>query len=372
MKVIFTTNLPSPYRVDFFNELGKSCDLTVVYERASSSERDSKWKGSPAVNFEEVFLNLQNSGVDLAKGSDLKEYIKSHEADFLVFTNYSSPATREAIIWCRLHGRKYYMEYDGGFFKRDPFLKRIVKKLLLKGAAGHFTTADGHIRYLMSLGIKKDIIYKYPFTSVTEDDLKVADELVAKGSHYFKKKLGIIEEQMIVSVGRFTYENGYGKGYDILMQLADKLSSNIGIYIIGDRPTSEFVEWQKKNHLDNVHFVGFKAKNELIEYYAAADLFILLSRGDVWGLVINEAMSLSLPVITSNMCISGLELIKDGKNGFVVDLNDESQILNSIFAILNNLDYCTQLGSCSRKLIQNYTIEEMSRYHHRIFNKAFL
>lgn len=43
MKILFITNLPSPYRVDFFNELGKKIDLTVCYERESSSERDAKW-----------------------------------------------------------------------------------------------------------------------------------------------------------------------------------------------------------------------------------------------------------------------------------------------------------------------------------------
>lgn len=372
MKVIFTTNIPSPYRVDFFNELGKSCDLTVVYERVSSTERNSKWKGSAAINFEEVFLNLQNSSVDLAKGSALKEYVKSHNADFLFFTNYSSPATREAIIWCRLHGRKYYMEYDGGFCKKDSFLKRRLKILLLKGASGHFTTAEQHIQYLESLGIKRDIIYKYPFTSVTESDLNKADRIITAGTRYFKQKLGITENKMIISVGRFSYENGYGKGYDILMELATSVGKNVGIYIIGDNPTNEFVEWKKNSGLNNVHFVGFKTKDELTEYYAAADLFVLLTRGDVWGLVINEAMSFGLPIITTDKCIAGLELIKNGKNGFIVSLSDKSQILNCILRVINNTDYCHRLGKNNRILINNYTIEEMSKFHHRIFNELIL
>lgn len=38
--VMSLTNIPSPYRVKFFNELGTKCDLTVVFEKRSSSERD--------------------------------------------------------------------------------------------------------------------------------------------------------------------------------------------------------------------------------------------------------------------------------------------------------------------------------------------
>ena len=52
IKVLFVTNLPSPYRVEFFNELGKHVELTVIYERHSASDRDSKWKGTKANCFE--------------------------------------------------------------------------------------------------------------------------------------------------------------------------------------------------------------------------------------------------------------------------------------------------------------------------------
>lgn len=368
MKVIFTTNLPSPYRVDFFNELGKSCDLTVVYERTSSAERDTKWKGSPALNYKEVYLSLQNCSVDLAKGSALKDYIKSHEADFLFFTNYSSPATREAIIWCRWHGRKYYMEYDGGFNKRDSFLKRIVKKFLLKGASGHLTTADEHINYLLSLGIKPEFIFKYPFTSVSKKDIEKISTIISSGKQKYKSKLGISEQRMILTVGRFSNGTAYRKGYDIMMEIAAKLDPGIGVYFIGEEPPIDFIEWKENQNLRNVHFVGFKTKNELAEYYAAADLFVLLTREDIWGLVINEAMAYGLPVITSDRCVAGLELVKNGVNGYLVDLDNRDEIVKSINTILTNSPLREQMETNNKDVIENYTIEKMSEYHSSFFN----
>ena len=53
-KVLFSTNVPSPYRMDFFNELGKYCDLTVCFERKTASDRDGKWKGKAPETFKAV------------------------------------------------------------------------------------------------------------------------------------------------------------------------------------------------------------------------------------------------------------------------------------------------------------------------------
>ena len=145
-KVLFATNVPSPYRVDFFNELGKYCELTVCFERKTASDRDVKWKGKSPENFQAVQLDLKPYKEDRSRGSALKNYIKVHELDVIIFTNYVSPATMSAISWCKHHKRPFYIEYDGGFYKKDKFPLNILKKYLLCGAAGHLTTFDVHIK----------------------------------------------------------------------------------------------------------------------------------------------------------------------------------------------------------------------------------
>lgn len=366
-KVIFSTNLPSPYRVDFFNELGKYCDLTVVYERQSSSERNAAWIGCEAYNFKEVYLDLELVGVDQSKGSALRKYIKDNNSDILVFTNYVSPAVMEAIIWCRFHGREYYMEYDGGFNKKDSAHKRILKQFLLKGAKGHLTTADEHIRYLISLGIKENTIHKYPFTSISEEDILAANRLTAD-KQFYKDKLGIKEEKVILSVGRFSYNKGYGKGFDILMRVAPSLPTNVGIYIVGDEPTKEFLKWKNDGNLQHVHFIGFKDKNSLAEYYAAADIFTILTRGDVWGLVVNEAMAYGLPVVASNRCIAALEMVKDGENGYIVDINNLNKLSTIYTNLLLDLDLQKRMSENSLRIVGFHTRKCMVDRHLDVWN----
>ena len=76
---------------------------------------------------------------------------------------------------------------------------------------------------------------------------------------------------------------------------------------------------KQEMRLDNWHFVGFKTKDQLSLWYLAADIFAMPTREDIWGLVINEAISVGLPVVSSNRCIAALEIVHPGINGFVFE-----------------------------------------------------
>ncbi len=360
-KVIFCTNLPSPYRVDFFNELGKYCDLTVLYERHNSAERNAAWKGTDAKNFKEVYLALQLVGVDRSKGSALKNYIKDHESEFLIFTNYVSPATMQAIVWFRLHGRQYYIEYDGGFNKKDTLLKSVLKKFLLKGAIGHLTTADEHIRYLKSLGIADARIYKYPFTSISEQDIVDANVLTFDGRTYFKRKLGIKETKVVLSVGLFLHEEKYTDDYGVLMHFAESLDSSVGIYVVVEHAQNLPLDCNKVS-VGNIHFIVAEGNNNLSEFYAAADLFTILSCGEGCGQVLNEAMAYGLPIISSNQCIAGTELVDNGENGYILDLEDFNAMKKCFTELIHDDVRLSSLGKCSYiKTVCNFS--QMAEIH---------
>ncbi len=367
-KVLFSTNVPSPYRVDFFNELGKYCDLTVCFERQTASDRDGKWKGKAPENFKAVQLDLKPYKEDRSKGNALKNYIKENQFDIVILTNYVSPATMSAISWCKRHKKPYYIEYDGGFNKKDCFPISVLKKYLLCSAAGHFTTCEEHKKYLLSIGIKEDKIFKYPFTSLREEDLQNASVLSYDEKNALKQSLDMSENKIVITVGRFTYGGGYGKGYDTLLEAALSMR-DVGIYIIGGEPTEEFIEMKNKLQLENVHFIGFKSKIELAEYYKAADAFALLTRGDIWGLVINEAMAYSLPIVTTDKCIAGLELVENGENGYIVPVGNADVTAEKINAILCDEALSVKMGHESRRRIEGYTIEKMAERHMEIFKQ---
>jgi glycosyltransferase involved in cell wall biosynthesis len=69
--------------------------------------------------------------------------------------------------------------------------------------------------------------------------------------------------------------------------------------IVGDgqlRNVSQ--DYTEKHSLDSVRFFGFHDRDEIKQYYATADLLVLPSRRETWGIVVDEAMCFGLPVIT--------------------------------------------------------------------------
>jgi glycosyltransferase involved in cell wall biosynthesis len=362
MTVLWLTNIPSPYRVNFFNELGKFCDLTVLFEKRVSSERDNSWENFNIEHFKAEFLPGKSIGVAEAFCPSILKYLNP-KYDHIVVTTYSDPTGFFAITYMKGNGISYEIEGDGAFPSASMGVKDKIKSFLLSSANRYFSTANLHDEYYMQYGAKKEQIVRYPFTSLYKDDI------FENPSHYDEKKkirlkLGIKEEKVVISVGRFSYLNGYGKGYDAILRAAARLKdSDIGWYIVGGEPTEEFAKMTKDMQLTNVHYVDFKPKEELKEYYRASDLFVLMTIGDVWGLVINEAMACGLPVITTDKCVAGVELVTNGENGYIVPVGDDEALAERTTEILNTPDAVEYMGNASLRKIQGYTIENMAKTH---------
>lgn len=358
MKIFFVTNLPSPYRVDFFNELGKYYDLTVGYERKRASDRDKRWVGDVALNFKEEYLKLQQYRSSSSKGDAIVKYIKNNKFDIIIFSGYSSPSVIRAILYCQRHKIRYFVEYDGGFNKPEPFYKRLIKKHLISRAYGHFITCEELKKYLLSLKIPEGRIHMYPFSSLKNED--ILESLPSpEEKKQLKINLGIPEDRIIIAVGQFIHR----KGFDVLLNALRTVDSSVGVYIIGGTPTEEYIAMKKDYMLDNVHYIDFMSKKELKKWYCAADLFVFPTREDIWGLVINEAMACGLSVISTNRCIAATELIRDDFNGYVVAVDNPDELAEKINHVISDDKMLAEMGERSLHRIRSYTIENMVQKH---------
>ena len=115
--------------------------------------------------------------------------------------------------------------------------------------------------------------------------------------------------------------------------------------------------------LDNVHFLEFMKKDALTRYYRAADIFVLMTVGDVWGLVINEAMACGLPVITTDKCVAGQDLVSDDENGYIVPVGDDAMLTDRLNRIFADPVAVERMAKTSLEKIAPYTIENMAKVH---------
>ena len=255
----------------------------------------------------------------------------------------------------------YSLESDGAFKGCGNGIRERLKRYVISGAKECYSTNYLNDEYFEYYGAKKENIKRYPFTSLYQKDI-LKKVLSVEEKLQLRKELNITEEKVILSVGQFIYR----KGFDVMLNAMKGIDKSIGVYIVGGKATDEYLQLKEENGLTNVHFVGFKIKEELKKYYKAADLFVLPTREDIWGLVINEAMANALPIITTDRCGAGLELVDD-RNGKIIPANDIDSLQIAIKNIFE-VNKCGQMGEESLARVKNYTIENMVKTHLDLLN----
>ncbi|MCQ2229259.1 MAG: glycosyltransferase family 4 protein [Bacteroidales bacterium] len=352
MKILFLTNLPTPYRVDFYNELGKHVNLTVLVESKRSSSLCFNYNDDKDLAFELIYLNDQQLDEKRINWNVLKML---DGYDKVVISAYHTYTGLLALLYLKLKGLPYWFETDGGMISyNESFIARYVKRFFIGGAIGYFSPSTGSDEYLNYYGAS-DSIYRYPFSSLKDEDV-IECVLMPSEKKTIRKKLGIKEEKMILAVGQFIHR----KGFDVLLKTAEHMDENIGIYIVGGTPTDDYLDIQEKLRLTQVHFEGFKTKEELSDYFKAADLFVHPTREDIWGLVVNEAMAFGLPVITTNKCVAGVELVD---KEWIVNTESPDQLKIKIEALMQDEMLSLNVSKRNLQKIREHTIEYMVKAH---------
>ncbi|MBQ8834490.1 MAG: glycosyltransferase family 4 protein [Oscillospiraceae bacterium] len=363
-RVLFVTNVAAPYRVSFFEELSREMEVTVLLTDSTEQHqtRNAAWFVSRQVGYRQVQLEkclLTLGGERLC--TDVLDWLKK-PWDAIVVCGYSSPTVLLAMAWLRLRGIPFYMEVDGGLIREESRLKYRFKKLLVTAADRWISSGAYTTQYLAHYGAREEDTSFYPFSSLREADI-LSQAVSREEKCSLRRELGIGEANMVLSIGQFIPR----KGFDVLLRAAAKLQPDTGIYIVGGEPTEEYLRLREELDLTNIHFVGFLKKEELANYYRAADVFVLPTREDIWGLVINEAMACGLPVVTTDKCVAGLELIEEGISGYIVPVDDPEKLAEKLNTVLSGDPGA--MGAAALEKIRPYTIENMARAHVEIFNQ---
>ena len=361
-RVLFITNYASPYRVCFYDELAKYMDVTVLFSDRieDKKHRSADWFISGEGRFRAVQLEKRVAsmgGRDLCL--DVTAWLKQ-SWDAIVVCGYAYPTVVLAMTYMWLHKIPFYMEVDGGLIRETSGPKYWFKRSLVSQATRWISSGNYTTKYLVHYGAREENVYLYPFTSLWEKEIS-AEVPSREEKQQLRQKLDLSEEKIVLYVGRYDPK----KGMDDLLHVCPCLDKNAGIYFVGGEPSEDHLVFCNENALSNVHFVGFKKKEALEEYYRAADVLVLPTKSDVWGLVINEAMAQGLPVITTDRCVAGVELVENGVNGYIVPVNNNSALEAAINRILSE-DYGA-MGKASLEKIRPYTFENMAKAHVDIF-----
>ena len=164
-------------------------------------------------------------------------------------------------------------------------------------------------------------------------------------------------KKFVLGVGRL----GFEKGFDQLILAFSNLEiENIDLLIVGDGAEKQhLLNLIDKLHLKGrVHLLG--AKNELLDYYRQAELFVLPSRNEGYPNALIEAMSNGCPSIAMNCEFGPSEIIQNGVNGLLIENNNIHMLSKAMAKVLNNPSFKAKLAANARKIGQTNSLDVIS------------
>lgn len=361
-KILYITNIPAPYTVEFFNALGKNYELTVVFEGKNSAERDSSWSRFNAIGFSYIVIDKKNAS-PLRLPTGILKILKEQLYDLYIVGNYSTPTGMLAITWLRKKRLPYAIHADGGLISNDSLLRFQVKRHFIRGASMYFSSGKMTTEYFVHYGADSSKIHEYPFSSVHLDQIRSMYDV-----DYYRQSLELgTNDKIVVSVGQIIPR----KGFDVLIRAISLVSVKVKLYIIGGEATEDLKKLIHDLKLENVEFIPFVPFKVTLEYMAAADVFALLTREDIWGLVINEAMSMGTPIVSTNKCVAAVEMIEDGVNGYIVESEDFGAAAERISYLLEHETLSREMRKNNVQKSKMYTIETMTDSYTDTINNFF-
>jgi len=133
----------------------------------------------------------------------------------------------------------------------------------------------------------------------------------------------------ILMVGRLAPEKNFSLALNAMREVIKKI--NALLVVVGEGTERQKLEREVLSGLEaNVRFEG--RQENLGEYYASADCFLLTSNYEGYALAATEAITSGLPVIMSDVGVAG-EIVKDGENGLVVSVGDKNKFAEAIIKL---------------------------------------
>lgn len=360
LKILFVFNHPAPYKVRLFNALAKDVDLHVVFERAKASNRNPLFYQAGPLNFTYSVLR----GLPLGKENHLSmgiiKFLKNHHFDLIIMNGYSTLSEMLAINFLKKRQIPYIFYINGGIVKKECRLKYLIKRHFILGADHYFSPCIEASEYLTHYGVEKESIHHYPYATIYENEI-IPALLTPQEKLALRKEAAIPGEQVFVSISQFIKR----KNNFALLKAWRHVDPNLHLVLIGEGPQKKLYEaYIAEKKIVNVSIKPFLKREALLHYIRMFDHFILLSKEDIYGHVINEALSQGLDVIATPQMVAARHLIKPGENGYLVNYLDEVDILKKIIAITQH-----PLQQQSIVTAKNNTIEKMAETHIEILRK---
>ena len=327
-RVIYWNNIPAPYMVERFNALAdrQTIDLEVWFSERTVPDRswrldESEWR------FRYRFvprLSIGGRGVGVAT-----QLLRRHSPDLLVMQYGALEYVLgwAGAVWRGWRSALWVEVTFDSLVRRRPH-REWLKRRMFSRVDGVLTAGQDGAAFARRYGATDDRIHLV--RHVVDAGFYSAQASEARPDRdALRRRLGI-EGTVFLYVGRLWEPKGI---FELVEAYARIRAAGIpaGLAIVGDgRDESRLRSTIARRSLDGITFAGFVQREDLPTWYAAADVLVFPTRGDTYGMVVDEAMAAGLPVISTTAAGEIRTRVIEGHTGWLVPANDPDQIARAM------------------------------------------
>lgn len=282
--------------------------------------------------------------------STIYKSIKAEKPSIINITGYYDMAVVLPVLWFRMKGIPVIMSIDSTLneHKGNPFTL-FVKKWILKKMDGFFSYGTKSTALITELsGSSTKVLLE---NNAVDNERLNSVYKKYKGTQEYLSKSQRFPSNNFIFVGRLVSEKNLK---ELIRTFAKVEKENWGLILVGTGPLRNELMAEALN-LKNVFFEEPLPWYEVPKILAHANVLVLPSISEPWGLVVNEAMACGLPVIVSEACGSAHDLVIAGINGFTFDPLLSEDLQSKLSWCIENSEKLPKMGNESQKLIVTYT-----------------
>jgi len=360
-RLVILTEIISPYRIPLFNCLAKDSgvDLHVIF----LSENDPglrQWKVyKEEIRFSHEVLPSWRRRVgrfNLLLNRRVMDALRQANPQAILCGGYNYIASWQALMWARLRNVAFLLwsESNRHDARSGLALVEMLKAEFLRNCDGFVVPGRSAKEYLIAHNVRSDRIYTAP-NAIDNDLFCSAAQAARQDATVLRRELDL-PNRYILFVGRLVPEKGVFELLRAYATLDQGLRQQVGLVFVGDGPYRAELQKQASAVTDGViKFPGFAQREQLPAYYALAEMFVLPTYTDTWGLVVNEAMACGLPVIVSRVAGCASDLIQEDWNGLLVKPKDIFSLQSAMANLATRPDLCANMGAHARQHIAQYS-----------------
>lgn len=369
MKLLIVTNIPTPYRIAFFNVLNQHLQqqngqLKVLY--CAENEPDRHWNINLAEQqFDyEILKGFHKTigGLFLHFNPSILNKTKDFQPDFILYAgSWNMPTVMYSVIFNSLFNKKYKKVFwseghDGSRLHASGIVPKIRNFIQNKFDAFAVPNQRSESYLFELLGLKRKPIVLLPNTVDGEFFTKPVS-WTEENSKAVKAKFAIpTNSKIIIQVAQIEDRKGVTELVAHWQKLTNK--GNYHLVLVGEGSLKDELIQQTKDCSD-IHFLGNQSKEVVRELLFSSDIFMLFTKNDPNPLTLIEASYATLPFITTKFAGNCKEIII-GENGVILENLNFDTFENGFYQLIDK--NTSLLGEISFKNVnQHFDIHQVAK-----------